>query len=76
MVQVAGMTYRVARVGTGLYEVVRILDDAPVGMFLLGPPLEVRANALGAAELRQIAQAAIRDAKTTWVGAVRANLPV
>jgi len=68
MIQVAGTTYRVVRVGVRLYEVVRILDDAYVGMFFVGPPLEVTASALGAAELRPIAQAAIRDAKTNWVG--------
>jgi len=36
MVQVAGRTYRVVRVGVCLYEVVRILDDVPAGVFFLG----------------------------------------
>lgn len=67
MVQIAGKTYRIVRVGVQLYEVVRILDDVRAGTFFAGPPLEVTARALGVAEVRQIAQAAIRDAKTSWV---------
>ena len=72
MIQVAGATYRIVRVEAHRYEVVRILDDTRVGSFFLGSRLEVTAGALGAPEVRDIAQVAIRNAKTSWVGDLRA----
>jgi len=68
MVQVDGVTYRIARVGAGRYEVTRILDDASLGLFFLGPPFELRPTATDSAALRLVAQTALRDAKTSWQG--------
>jgi hypothetical protein len=68
MVQVAGNTYRVVRLGQGSYEVVRILDDTRVGTFRSTPPVEIVAQGIDAALMLEIAKAAIQGAKTSWVG--------
>jgi hypothetical protein len=68
MVQVAGKTYRVVRLGQGSYEVVRILDDTRVGTFRSTPPVEITAQGIDAALMVEIARAAIQGAKTSWVG--------
>jgi hypothetical protein len=68
MVQVAALTYRVVRRAPGTYDVFRVLDDVEVGTFLLGPPLRITARALDADHLREIAHAAIRQARTSWTG--------
>lgn len=68
MVQVAGTTYRIVRLESRRYEVVRIWDDARVGTFLSGPRLEVNASSIDAALMREIARVAIQKAKTSWVG--------
>lgn len=67
MVQVAGNTYRIVRVARGLYEVVRILDDAHVGTFRSAPKLEIVASS-DENLMRDIARAAIKWGKTSWVG--------
>ena len=64
MVYVAGFTYRIVRVEQRRYEVVRILDDAHVGSFRLEPQLQLTNGSLGSLELREVALAAIREAKT------------
>jgi len=73
MVQVAGTTYRIVRLGQGEYEVVRILDDARVGSFRSFPRVEVVTHGIDLGMLREIARAAIQGAKTSWVG--RLTLP-
>ncbi|HET9960147.1 MAG TPA: hypothetical protein VFQ61_36905 [Polyangiaceae bacterium] len=73
MVQVAGTTYRIVRVGTGVYDVVRILDDARVGSFRSFPRVEIGSSSIDQDLMREIARAAIQGAKTSWVG--RFTLP-
>lgn len=68
MVQVAGTTYRIVRMGRGVYEVIRILDDSSVGTFECGRPLAVSPRGIASAELRQIASTAVRCARTSWRG--------
>ena len=68
MVQVAGTTYRIVRLGQGEYEVIRILDDARVGSFRSFPRVEVTSQGIELGMLREIARAAIQGAKTSWVG--------
>lgn len=67
MVQISGRTYRIGRLGAGMYEVVRIADDLPLGVFCAGPPLQVSADPSHEPLVRQIARAAIRQAKTSWL---------
>lgn len=66
MVQVAGTTYRIVRLGARRYGVIRILDDAWVGSFSMDSRLEVTQSVLGLPSVRDIAKAAIRDAKISW----------
>ena len=68
MVQVAGTTYRIVRVKRGHYNVVRILDDRPVGAFSNGPTIEISATGIDNALIREIVRVAIQGAKTSWVG--------
>lgn len=68
MVQVAGSTYRVMRIEKGLYEVIRILDDLPVGTFRCSGGIEVIASSIEAGLLKTIARAAVQGGKTTWMG--------
>jgi len=68
MVQVAGTTYRIVRIRRGEYNVVRILDDVPVGAFSNGPTVEITAHSIDSALMREIVRVAIQGAKTSWVG--------
>ncbi len=68
MVQVSGSTYRVVRVGFGVYDVVRLLDDASVGRFLTVPQTRIEATSLEVEVMNEIMRAAIQGAKTSWVG--------
>jgi hypothetical protein len=71
MVQVAGATYRIERAEAHRYEVVRISDDVKVGNFGSQPPFDVKpAEGVGVEVglLREVARAALRSAKTSWVG--------
>ena len=68
MVQVAGTTYRIVRVQRGQYNVVRILDDVPVGHFSNGPTVQIGTTGIDAALMREIVRVAIQGAKTSWVG--------
>jgi hypothetical protein len=70
MVQVAGTTYRIVRVRRGQYNVVRILDDAAVGVFSSGSAVEITPNGIDSALMQQIVRVAIQSAKTSWVGRV------
>ncbi len=68
MVQVAGVTYRIVRVERGVYDVVRILDDQRVGQFRTIPRVEVTAAVDSTDTLTEIAKAAVKWGKTSWVG--------
>jgi hypothetical protein len=68
MVQVGGITYRIVRAESHHYEVVRISDDVRVGTFQSRPPFEVNPTAIEVGLLREIARAAMKSAKTSWVG--------
>jgi hypothetical protein len=74
MVQVAGVTYRIIRVATGSYSVVRISDDQTVGSFHLAPQLGIEAELVEPALLREVARLAIHTAKTSYVGFPRPSL--
>ncbi|HVY27252.1 MAG TPA: hypothetical protein VHB79_11915 [Polyangiaceae bacterium] len=68
MVQVAGVTYRIVRIERGTYDVVRILDDQRVGQFRTIPRVEVTASSTTDDTLAEIAKAAVKWGKTSWVG--------
>ncbi len=68
MVQVSGVTYRIVRVERGMYDVVRILDDQNVGRFRTIPRVEVTAAQDSAETIAEIAKAAVKWGKTSWVG--------
>ena len=67
MVQVAGITFRIARIGPGMYEAVRILDDARVGTFQ-NAPLKVLTHDVEYELMREVALSAVHGAKVSWVG--------
>jgi hypothetical protein len=68
MVQVSGSTYRVVRIGFGVYDVIRLLDDAQVGRFRTVPNASIESTALDQELMTEIVRAAIQGAKTSWVG--------
>ena len=70
MVQVDGTTYRIVRIKRGQYKVVRVLDDASVGMFSVGKAFEMAPEGIDGELMREIARVAIQGAKTTWVGRI------
>lgn len=70
MVQVEGTTYRIVRLKRGHYKVVRVLDDASVGMFSVGSSFEMAPEGIAEDLMREIARVAIQGAKTTWVGRI------
>lgn len=72
MVQVSGATYRIARVLPHIYEVVRILDNQVAGWFTSDLSI-VAAHAVDLMTLRAVAQEAVKQGKTSWVG--RTGLP-
>jgi hypothetical protein len=68
MVQVAGVTYRIVRIERGTYDVVRILDDQRVGQFRTIPRVEVTASTPTDDTIAEVAKAAVKWGKTSWVG--------
>lgn len=74
MVQLAGITYRIVRVASGSYSVVRISDDTEVGTFTLAPALGIEATRIEPAVMREVARLAIHTAKTSYVGFPRPGL--
>jgi hypothetical protein len=68
MVQVAGVTYRIVRIERGTYDVVRILDDQRVGQFRTIPRVEVTASVSTDETIAEVAKAAVKWGKTSWVG--------
>jgi hypothetical protein len=67
MISVWGRTYRIVSAGSGTYDAIRLLDDVLVGSFGDGPSFRVNSPTAGEALLRQIAETAIRLAKTRWM---------
>jgi hypothetical protein len=68
MVQVDGVTYRIVRVSSARYDVIRVLDDVRVGGFQSAPTFEVSESTIDERSLRQIGRTAIQSAKTSYVG--------
>ena len=68
MIQVAGTTYRIVRLKRGRYDVVRVLDDVLVGGFTSAPHVQLHADGIDDALMREIARVAIQGAKTSWFG--------
>jgi hypothetical protein len=68
MVSLEGVTYRIVRVATGSYAVVRIWDDQEVGSFQTAPALGIDARLVEPALLLEVARLAIHTAKTSYVG--------
>ena len=69
MVQVDGVTYRIVRVASARYDVIRVLDDVRVGGFQSAPTFEVsEGSKIDPGSLRKIGRTAIQRAKTSWVG--------
>jgi hypothetical protein len=67
MVQVHGVTYRIARVRAGQYEVVRVLDDVRIGLFSVGPHEEAVIQGDTPDVVREVARVALQGGRTTWV---------
>jgi hypothetical protein len=67
MVQVDGATYRIARVLPHIYEVVRILDNQVAGWFTSDLSV-VAPKVADLSTLRTVAQEAVKQGKTSWVG--------
>ncbi len=70
MVQVLGSTYRVVRVEFGVYDVIRLLDDAVVGRFRTTPHTRTESTSIDGELMNEIVRAAIQGAKTSWVGRI------
>jgi hypothetical protein len=68
MVHLEGVTYRIVRVESGSYTVVRIRDDQDVGSFTTAPKLGFEARLVEPELLREVARLAIHTAKTSYVG--------
>jgi hypothetical protein len=68
MVQLDGVTYRIVRIATGSYSVIRIRDDQDVGSFKTAPALGIEARLVEPNVLREIARLAIHTAKTSYAG--------
>lgn len=66
MISVWGKTYRIVCVSPGNYDAVRLLDDVRVGSFRDGPRFCLSSPGGEDALIREIAQTAIRGAKTPW----------
>lgn len=66
MVQVHSVTYRIVRVRTGRYDVVRLLDDVCVGTFSLGKGRDAIIEGDAPDVIREVARAALQGGRTTW----------
>jgi len=67
MVSHEGLTYRIERIASRSYAVVRVNDDLNVGTFKTGRVLRVFPEGIDATLLETIAREAVRTAKTSWV---------
>ena len=67
MVSLDGNTYRIERIGSRTYGVVRLSDDVNVGTFRTGRQIRVFPVGIDAVLLENIARDAVKSAKTSWV---------
>jgi hypothetical protein len=67
LVRIGNVTYRVGRLRYGQYEVVRILDDVRLGTFDCYPTLTVTSATIHPAFILNIARAAARAARPSWI---------
>ncbi len=67
MVSLEGNTYRIERITSRTYGVVRVTDDVNVGTFKTGRMIEVFPDGIDAVLLETIARDAVKSAKTSWV---------
>jgi hypothetical protein len=67
MVTIDEVTYRLERIASSTYRVVRVNDDAIVGTFKTGKQVTVFPENFDADLLAHVARAAVRQAKTSWV---------
>ena len=67
MVSLDGITYRIERLASKTYAVVRVSDDLSVGTFKTGPELRVFPEGIDPGLLEMIARLAVKSAKTSWV---------
>jgi len=67
MVQVGGVTYRVERIKSRCYSVVRLLDDLEVGTFRTLPALRIYPSQLDMKAFRDVVRAVLRSARTSSV---------
>jgi len=66
MVQVHSVTYRIVRVRSGHYDVVRLLDDVRIGSFTIGARRETLIEGESPEVIREVARAALQGGRTTW----------
>jgi hypothetical protein len=57
----------IVRLKRGHYKVVRVLDDASVGVFSVDSTFQMAPDGIQGDLMREIARVAIQVAKTTWV---------
>lgn len=67
MVSLEGNTYRIERIASRTYGVVRVIDDVNVGSFKTGREIRVFPDGIDAVLLESIARDAVKTAKTSWV---------
>ena len=67
LIRVGNVTYRIARLSYGNYEVVRILDDVRMGTFRSYPCLTVTSASIHPSFILKIAQAAARAKRPSWI---------
>jgi hypothetical protein len=67
MVSFEGITYRIERIASKTYCVVRVNDDLRVGTFKTGRVIRAFPEGIESVLLETIAREAVRTAKTSWV---------
>jgi len=67
MVCVDEATYRLERVETGFYDVIRLSDEVCVGRFVIEGKVRLEPDGIEASLLRRIAREAIQRGKTSWL---------
>jgi hypothetical protein len=68
MIQLFGTTYRISRVRSGCYEIIRICDEVLAGSFSCGQKLQVVPLAVHAELMWRLAAVAVQRGKTNWMG--------
>ena len=67
MVSIDGVTYRIERIASRTYGVVRVKDDVHVGTFKTGHEIRVFPEGIDPLLLEMVARDAVMTAKTSWV---------